>query len=41
MPDPKMPNQEKPTRNRSYGSFLLFLSILVVILFLVGRNSFS
>ncbi len=36
-----MPNQEKPTRNRSYGSFLLFLTILVTILFLVGRNSFE
>ncbi len=40
MSEPKMPNQEKQPRSRSYGSFLLFLSILVVILFLVGRNSF-
>jgi len=36
-----MPNQEKPTRNRSYGSFLLFLAILVAILVLVGRSSFQ
>jgi len=41
MSEPKMPNQEKPTRNRSYGSFLLFLFILVAILFLVGRNSWN
>jgi cell division protease FtsH len=41
MPDPKLPNQEKPSRNRSYGSFLLFLFILVAILVLVGRNTFN
>jgi cell division protease FtsH len=41
MPESKMPNQERQPRNRSYGSFLLFLTILVAILFLVGRDSFS
>ncbi|MFT7484484.1 MAG: cell division protease FtsH [Candidatus Paceibacteria bacterium] len=40
MPESKMPDKEKQPRNRSYGSFLLFLSILVVILFVVGRSSF-
>jgi cell division protease FtsH len=41
MPEPKMPQQENPQRNRSYGSFLLFLTILVTILILVGRNSLT
>ncbi|MFT7668710.1 MAG: cell division protease FtsH [Planctomycetota bacterium] len=41
MPDPKMPNQEKPTRNRSYGSFFLFFAILVTILLLVGKSTWD
>ncbi len=41
MPDPKKPTPEKPQRSRSYGSFLLFLTILVAILFVVGRGSLS
>ena len=41
MPEPKMPPQENPQRSRSYGSFLLFLTILVTILILVGRNSLT
>ncbi len=39
MPEPKMPQQDKPQRGRSYGSFLLFVVILLGILALVGRNS--
>jgi len=39
MPDPKTPTPEKPQRSRSYGSFLLFLTILVAILFVVGKGS--
>jgi cell division protease FtsH len=41
MTDEKMPQQGGPQRSRSYGSFLLFLTILVVILFLVGKNSWA
>jgi cell division protease FtsH len=41
MSESKMPNQEKQPRNRSYGSFLLFLSLLVAILFVVGRGSLA
>ncbi len=41
MPAPKMPPQEKGRRNRSVGSFLLFLFVLVVILVMVGKENLA
>ncbi len=32
MPDPKPPVSEKGTRPRPFGPFLLFLTVLVVVL---------
>ena len=41
MPEPKMPSSDKPPKSRSYGSFLLFLTILVAILCLKELGGFS
>jgi cell division protease FtsH len=41
MPAPKTPPQEKGRRNRSVGSFLLFLFVLVVILVMVGKENLA
>jgi cell division protease FtsH len=41
MPEPKMPPPEKSRKNRSFGSFLLFLLVLVTVLFTFQGNRFG
>jgi hypothetical protein len=36
-----MPQQDRPKKTRSFGSFLLFLTILVAILLVIGKQSLS
>jgi cell division protease FtsH len=41
MPETQTPSPDKSKKNRSFGAFLLFLTVLVVVLFLYGDDRFA